>query len=153
MLFAQHRLPQSECLSMHLFRLLVLALIPQHSCQVVLARQCGRMLFTQHRLTQPEFLSMHLFRLLVLALTNSALKCWEGRGWPVVAPRSSGCSPNPGFMIIFSRLVSGYTIGRLIGQVHNSGRGVRWGRGRVDQKPLFGFGKSKIPQYHHECVP
>ena len=53
---------------MHLFRLLVLALISQHCCQVVHARQCVRMLFAQHRLPQPKCLSMHLFRLLVLAL-------------------------------------------------------------------------------------
>jgi hypothetical protein len=40
MLFAQHRLAQSEYLSRYLFRLLVLALIPQHRRQVIHARQC-----------------------------------------------------------------------------------------------------------------
>jgi hypothetical protein len=38
MLFAQHRLHQPEYLLMHLFRLLALALIPQHTRQVVRAR-------------------------------------------------------------------------------------------------------------------
>jgi hypothetical protein len=42
---------------MHLFRPLVLALIPQHHRQVVHARQCGWVLFTQHRLPQPKYLS------------------------------------------------------------------------------------------------
>jgi hypothetical protein len=45
-------------LSMHLFRLLVLALTPQHSCQVVLAPRCGCSLFAQHRLPQPKCLSI-----------------------------------------------------------------------------------------------
>ena len=39
-----------ECFSIHLFRLLVLALIPRHVRQVVHALQCGWMLFAQHRL-------------------------------------------------------------------------------------------------------
>jgi hypothetical protein len=43
---------------MHLVRLLVLALAPQHSCQVVLAPHCGWMLFAQHRLPQPQCLSI-----------------------------------------------------------------------------------------------
>jgi hypothetical protein len=52
---AVSRWPNS--LPMHLFRLLVLALTPQHSCKVVLASHCGRMLFAQNRLPQPECLS------------------------------------------------------------------------------------------------
>src|SRR2546423_9963785 len=74
---------------MHLFCLLVLALIAQHQRQVVHARQCGWMLFAQNRLIQPECLSMHLFRLLVLALTpqhhrqvvhvrQCGCLCWTG---------------------------------------------------------------------------
>jgi hypothetical protein len=37
---------------MHLFRLLVLALIPQQQSQVIHAHQCGWMLVAQHCLTQ-----------------------------------------------------------------------------------------------------
>jgi hypothetical protein len=54
MLFAQHCLMRPKCLSMHLFRLLVLALIPQHCCQVVHARQCVRMLSTRSLTQFPE---------------------------------------------------------------------------------------------------
>jgi hypothetical protein len=38
---------QAECLSMHLFRLLVLALMAQHIHQVVHAHQCRRILSTR----------------------------------------------------------------------------------------------------------
>src|SRR4051794_28808816 len=65
MLFAQHHPPQPE-------RLLVLAPLSQHICQVDHAPQCGWMLFAQYRLHQPEYLSKHLFRLLVLGLPPSA---------------------------------------------------------------------------------
>jgi len=41
MLFTQHRLKQPEYLSMHLFRLLILALISQHQRLVVHACQYG----------------------------------------------------------------------------------------------------------------
>jgi hypothetical protein len=59
----------ADCLSIHLFRLPILTLIPQRSCQVVHAHQYVRMLFAQHRLHQLECLPMHLFRLLIFALT------------------------------------------------------------------------------------
>jgi hypothetical protein len=51
---------QAECLPIYLRRLPVIVLIPQHCCQVVYARQCGRMLFAQHRHIQPKlFRSEH----------------------------------------------------------------------------------------------
>jgi hypothetical protein len=65
----QGALPIKRYMSMHLFRLLVLALLAQHICQVIHTCQCVWMLFTQHRLAQSEFLSIDLFRLIVLGLT------------------------------------------------------------------------------------
>src|SRR5947208_2934198 len=53
MLLAQHPLVQPQGLSMHLFRLLVLALTAQYKCQVVHAHQCVWMLLAQHPLPQP----------------------------------------------------------------------------------------------------
>jgi hypothetical protein len=54
MLLAQHPLHQPQCLTLHLFFLLVLALIPQHPRQVVHARQCVRMVLAQQRPLSPS---------------------------------------------------------------------------------------------------
>ena len=59
---------QPECLSKHLFCLLVLALIPRHHRQIVHAHPSGWILFTQYRLAQPKYFSKYLFRLLIFAL-------------------------------------------------------------------------------------
>jgi hypothetical protein len=66
-LFCYRRAKQKH-LTAHLFRLLVLALVPQYPRQVVHARQCVWMLLAQYRLPQPQYLTLNLFCLLVLAL-------------------------------------------------------------------------------------
>ncbi len=63
MLLAQHRFLQRQCLSMHLFGLIVFALPAQHRGQIVHARQRRWMLLTQHLLCFSEMKYSHLVRL------------------------------------------------------------------------------------------